>query len=261
MTSCFRRWRLGKCGWLHPMAGDIGARELPPLATFSSVHYPSHPQKGSIMTRIHLSIFSLGMLLTVGLLLNMEPAESAQGANVGPPAADVQKVLDKAIAYLKSTQGENGEFAPKVAGPGVTALAVAGLIRNGVSPQEPVVAKGLKYLESQTKADGGIHSGSLMNYTTAVGLMALKEANTKGTYDAVLKKGADYIKNIQHIEDGVNEGGFGYKKGDKGDLSNSSFSVEALIAAGIPKDDPAIQKALKFISNCQNLPGEHNQQP
>ena len=40
-----------------------------------------------------------------------------------------------------------------------------------------------------------------------------------------------------------------------------SFTVEALLAAGVPKDDPAIKKALNFISRCQNLPGESNDQP
>jgi squalene-hopene/tetraprenyl-beta-curcumene cyclase len=34
-----------------------------------------------------------------------------------------------------------------------------------------------------------------------------------------------------------------------------------LLASGLPKDDPAIQKALKFISRCQNLPGETNELP
>ena len=31
--------------------------------------------------------------------------------------------------------------------------------------------------------------------------------------------------------------------------------------AGVPKDDPAMQRALKFVSRCQNLPGETNDQP
>ena len=90
---------------------------------------------------------------------------------------------------------------------------------------------------------------------------SLKEANKDGKYDAAIKRAGDYIKGIQHVEDGVNRGGFGYKKGDKGDLSNTAFSVEALLAAGLSKDDPAVKDALKFISNCQNLPGEHNEQP
>jgi squalene-hopene/tetraprenyl-beta-curcumene cyclase len=33
------------------------------------------------------------------------------------------------------------------------------------------------------------------------------------------------------------------------------------LAAGVPKDDPAVQNALKFVSRCQNLPGETNDQP
>src|SRR5262249_46064670 len=45
------------------------------------------------------------------------------------------------------------------------------------------------------------------------------------------------------------------------DLSNTQYFVEALLAAGVPKDDPAVQRALKFVSRCQNLPGEHNDQP
>jgi squalene-hopene/tetraprenyl-beta-curcumene cyclase len=34
-----------------------------------------------------------------------------------------------------------------------------------------------------------------------------------------------------------------------------------LLAAGLPKDDPAVQKALKFLSRCQNMPSEFNDQP
>ena len=33
------------------------------------------------------------------------------------------------------------------------------------------------------------------------------------------------------------------------------------MAAGVPKDDPAFKKALIFVSRCQNLKGENNDQP
>src|SRR4029077_15739924 len=42
--------------------------------------------------------------------------------------------------------------------------------------------------------------------------------------------------------------------------ANTPLPVEALIAAGVPKDDPAIKNALLFLSRCQNLPGEANKQ-
>ncbi|MEE9602613.1 MAG: prenyltransferase/squalene oxidase repeat-containing protein, partial [Thermoguttaceae bacterium] len=39
---------------------------------------------------------------------------------------------------------------------------------------------------------------------------------------------------------------------------NTSFLVDALIAAGNGPDDEAVKKALVFISRCQNLETEHN---
>ena len=214
------------------------------------------------MSRQQRGVFAIGLLLTAGLVLSMQPvAESAQAGKTGADPKEVQRVLDKAVGFLKSSQGKDGEFSSKIAGPGITAIAVAALVRNGVSPQESVVAKGLKYLESQTKDDGGVYSKALANYTTAVAVMAFKEANTNGKYDDVIKRGSVFIKNIQHVEDGLNQGGFGYDAKSRPDLSNSGFSVEALLAAGLSKDDPAVKNALKFISRCQNLPGEFNDQP
>lgn len=238
------------------------------------------------MSRAPLAIFAAGVIATATLLVTMEPAaqaqgaksgatsadvqkvldraiaylETSQGAKVGVNSADVQKVLDRAIAYLKTSQGADGAFSPKIAGPGITAIAVAALVRNGVGPNEPVVAKGLKYLENQTKADGGIYSKFLANYTTSVAMMALKEGNVNGKYDTALKRAAEFIKKVQHDEDGLDHGGFGYDAKSRPDLSNSAFSVEALLAAGLSKDDPAIKKALAFIGKCQNLPGEFNQE-
>src|SRR5262245_19555632 len=75
-----------------------------------------------------------------------------------PSAKDLQAVLDKAIVFLKSHQGKDGSLAPKVAGPGVSALVVAALARNGVSPKEPVQAAALGYLEKQIKPDGGVYA-------------------------------------------------------------------------------------------------------
>src|SRR5438093_232842 len=58
-----------------------------------------------------------------------------------------------------------------------------------------------------------------------------------------------------------NLGGAGYDGKPRPDLSNTQFLIDALIASGLRKDDPAIQRALKFVNRCQNLPGETNDQP
>jgi squalene-hopene/tetraprenyl-beta-curcumene cyclase len=179
------------------------------------------------------------------------------------PAKELHTVVAKGIDYLKTSQGQNGSYSPKIAGPGITALVVAALIRNGADVQDPTVAKGLKFLESQVQKDGGVYNKFLANYTTSVAIMAFKEANKGGQYDTIIKQAADFIRKIQHEDDPKNPafGGFSYDGKKRPDMSNSAFSVEALLAAGVPKDDPAIKKALTFLGRCQNLPGEFNDQP
>jgi squalene-hopene/tetraprenyl-beta-curcumene cyclase len=202
-------------------------------------------------------LFGSGLLIASGLLLSMQPAAVSGQEGTGAQPKEMQAVVAKAVDYLKSSQGKDGSFSPKIAGPGVTAVVVAALLRNGVSPKEPVVVKGLAYLETQAQPDGGIYSKMLATYTTAVALVAIKEANQDGKYDTVIKKAGDFLKKIQHAEDvpDLNHGGFGYDAKSRPDTSNTAYAVEAMIAAGVPKDDPAIQRALKFISRCQNLPG------
>ncbi|MGF1581091.1 MAG: prenyltransferase/squalene oxidase repeat-containing protein [Gemmataceae bacterium] len=182
-----------------------------------------------------------------------------------PTKKEVQVVLDKAIKYLRSSQEEQGGFSSRRFGPGVTALVVAGLLQNGVSEDDPMVTKALKYMESNVQENGGIYSKFLANYTTSVAVMAFKEADTKGKYDALLKNAAKFLKKLLHdqpesLSKDVEFGGFGYDKGSRPDMSNTAFTVEALLAAGVSKDDPAIKKALVFLSRSQNLPSEKNDQ-
>jgi hypothetical protein len=206
------------------------------------------------------NVFHFTVVVT-GLLVAAAPAVRA--ADSGPDPKDVKAVVEKAADYLKKHQSEDGSFSAQRTGPGVTALVVAALLQNGYTPDDPVVAKALKYLESQVKKDGGIHNEKLQNYTTSVALMALQEANTDKRYDAIIKNATKFLKGLQYADDekDIKFGGVGYGAKDRPDLSNTQYMVDALIAAGVPKDDPAIQRALKFVSRCQNLPGETNDQP
>ena len=98
--------------------------------------------------------------------------------------------------------------------------------------------------------------------------MAFKEANVGGRYDSVLKGGQDFLKDKQWDEsegkghDDPFYGGAGYGgNNSRPDLSNTAFMIEALRDSGLPADDPALQKALVFVSRCQNLKSEFNDQP
>jgi squalene-hopene/tetraprenyl-beta-curcumene cyclase len=203
----------------------------------------------------------LTALTFCGLFIVLAPAQAGEG-KTGADPKEIHAVLDKAVGFLKTKQAADGSFSAKQAGPGITALVVAGLLHAGVTADDPVVAKGLKYLETQVKDDGGVYSKGLANYTTSVAVMAFQEANKGGKYDTIIKNAGNFLKGIQKETDpkSVAFGGFGYDAKKRPDLSNTNFAVEALIAAGASRDDPAIQHALKFIGRCQNLPGETNDQ-
>src|SRR4051794_6607511 len=111
-----------------------------------------------------------GLVLTV--LVTATATARAAGPAGKPDPAELQAVLDKAYDALKARQNPDGSFAPKLGGPGVTALATAALIRAGRSPDDPVVAKALKYLEGRVKPDGGVYDQRLANYTTCLAVAA-----------------------------------------------------------------------------------------
>src|SRR6185369_1674240 len=108
-------------------------------------------------------------------------------------------------------------------GPGVTAIVVAGLLRNGYGPDDPMVAKAMAYLEQSVKNDGGIYDKGLANYTTSVALMAFHEANKGGKYDKIIQNGSKFLKGLQTGGDpsDVKTGGVGYDGKSRPDLSNT----------------------------------------
>src|SRR5262245_6041533 len=107
--------------------------------------------------------------LVIALMLGVT-AGSARADEKAPDAAEIKKVVDKALEFLKPSQAPDGSFTAKRAGPGITAVVAAGLLRAGVSPKDPVLEKALQFLEKSVKADGGIYDKGLANYTTSVGV-------------------------------------------------------------------------------------------
>lgn len=184
-------------------------------------------------------------------------------------AETYQKSVDRAVRYLQTQgQAEDGSFAG-YAGPGATALVATGMLRHGRTPDDPSVAKALKYLEGFVQPTGGIHlKGTFYrNYETSLAILAFAEANKDGRYDKLIKRADAFLKGIQWDEDeeqkpeDLGYGGAGYGKHKRPDLSNTSFLVDALRAAGNDADSEAVKKALIFVSRCQNLETEHNTSP
>ncbi|WP_233578810.1 prenyltransferase/squalene oxidase repeat-containing protein [Tautonia sociabilis] len=177
--------------------------------------------------------------------------------------------IARAVEFLRTRQADDGSWSGERNEPGITGLVVAALLKSGrMTPLDPVVSKGLAYLEQFVDPAGGFPGTSHANYTTAIAIMAFHEANRDGRYDAIVKGGQDFLKTKQWDEgegrhpDDVFYGGAGYGgRSDRPDLSNTAFMVEALRETGLPADDPALQKALIFVSRSQNLDSEFNDQP
>src|SRR5262249_55449711 len=138
-------------------------------------------------------------------------------------------------------------------------------------PDDPAVAKSLKYLEQFVQSDGGIYKAgsTIQNYETSIGIMCFAEANKKdGRYKKQIKAADEYVKSIQWGADGkidetnINYGGAGYGRSKtRPDLSNTSFLLDALQAAGDEANDAAVQRAVVFVSRCQNLESKYNTTP
>ncbi len=191
------------------------------------------------------------------------------------PAVDAARwnaVVDRAVTFLKSSQDANGGWSTDKS-PGVTGVALTGLLRTGkVTPNDPVAARALKYIEGLVNPKAKHIAGKdprvqLQNYVTSINVMALSAARRADKYEKVIGDAVAFLKKLQWDEGegkGPKDdfyGGAGYDSKSRPDLSNTQFFLDALKEAGVSPDDPALKKAIVFVSRCQNLKGEHNDQP
>jgi squalene-hopene/tetraprenyl-beta-curcumene cyclase len=214
--------------------------------------------------------WTLALALVCGL--TFLPAPAAEPAKkFGPTAEEWDRVVEKGVRFLKTAQAEDGTWS-KGKSPGVTGIALTGLLQTGkVSPKDPAAQKALKYIESLVNPKAGHIAGQdprpqLQNYVTSVNVLALSAAGSD-TYKETIGDAAKFLKKLQWDEEEGKQpsddfyGGAGYDSKSRPDLSNTQFFLDALRAAGVGKDDPAVKKAVVFVSRCQNLKGETNDQP
>lgn len=188
----------------------------------------------------------------------------------------------KAIAFLRSKQDASGGWgiypgAPKY--PAITGLVLQGMLANQtVDVSDPAITNAVSFLLANQREDGGIYDGVLPSYNTAISVTGLspllapngdaKKADPK-VVEAVQKavaflkgiqygEGAQAYKDLPEAAQNVPEsdafyGGWGYGNRGRPDLSNTAFVLEALHAAGIDENDPALKRAQTFIARCQML--------
>ncbi|NNM84648.1 MAG: hypothetical protein HKL96_02665 [Phycisphaerales bacterium] len=171
------------------------------------------------------------------------------------------EVLARGLGYLVKHQEPNGSWLGEV-GPAVTALAVKALVQGGLPMSSPAVARGMKFIESTREPDGGFYVHNLLqNYNTSIVLSTLA-ALPGDTYKGQIKAAQKYLISLQYktgsktpkgqaiTKDSSWYGGVGYSTG-RPDLSNTGFFIQALHDSGIPASNPAMKRALVFVTHCQ----------
>ena len=204
---------------------------------------------------------------------------AAAPAVAAPPMERADSMVDLGLEYLAAQQQPDGTWQPaEQVPPAITALALRAFVgSDDYTPDSPDVARGYDALLAQQVADGGIYDDLLANYNTAIAVSALTAARKEAgddRYAAELDNALAYLRRLQWTpetrpdfaedevvqevrgEDDPFYGGFGYGGRSRGpgrpDLSNTAMALEALHDAGIPADDPAMQRALRFVTGLQN---------
>ena len=186
-----------------------------------------------------------------------------------PALYKTRPVLEKGLKYLLAHQATDGSWVPQV-GPAVTAMVVRALIRAGYPAHSPAITKAMGYIEKFRRSDGGFFHIAFANYNTCIVLRTL--ALMPGDqYQSQIKAAQHFLISLQRVapmrdakghlitKNNSWYGGVGYGTG-RPDLSNTSFFISALRHSGMPASSPAIQRALVFVTRCQEN-SETNPEP
>ena len=189
---------------------------------------------------------------------------------------EVQHAIDRGLAWLQTNQNPSGYWsAPDH--PAVTALALTafkGEPSGRFQKNEPPwLKRGYDFVLSCAKSDGSIYKTNLPTYNTAISMMALLAAN-KPEYEPLLRKARQFLIGLQGDFDeqgkldNVFDGGIGYgTKYPHSDMGNTLQALEALYYSKHLVEDKGLagakdlnwEAAIRFLQNCQNLPGQNKQ--
>ncbi len=183
---------------------------------------------------------------------------------------EAQETIKKGNKFLLTQQHADGYWGEPTL-PAFTAYTLRCLLLDpAFDPKAATPApiqKGLDWLLSQQKADGGIYGKGMATYCTASSIMALYVADPQ-KYKAAIIKARGFLINqqtdwgVKGADDTEFDGGIGYGGTyAHSDLSNTHLALEALYhtrAIATDTGEKEVQDldwgaALAFVSRCQNL--------
>jgi squalene-hopene/tetraprenyl-beta-curcumene cyclase len=195
--------------------------------------------------------------------------------------AKTQQLINGGIKYLVDSREKDGGWAlgkgvlARGFRPAATALALKALVQHpDVGPKSDIVQQGFKFLLTFKQKDGSICEPreGVNNYTTSLAVMALV-ASGDPQYKADIEDAIKYLRGVQIVpgskkpgllggkvsDDDPRVGGVNYGATGQPDLSNLGMWMDAMHDAGVKPDDPAMQRALDFVTRLQNR-SESNKQ-
>lgn len=206
-----------------------------------------------------------GLLIVLAIL-------SVQTVRADQPADKAQALIDKGLNYLKTQQKSDNTWQRDSDPPAVTAIVLKAFIGDKkYDADQPFLEKGYDALLKFQQPNGGIYKDMLANYNTAIAVSALAAAK-EAEYQEAQSKAVAFLKRLQWSDETSSEserkavdeknpnfGGWGYGKRERADGSNLQFAMDALHDAGLKPDDPAFQRAIKFVTRMQNLSETNDQ--
>jgi prenyltransferase beta subunit len=162
-------------------------------------------------------------------------------ASAGDNAIGWAREGKTALAYLEANAGS-------IAKAGDGAKAILGLVASGKNPRDVGGVDLVAWLEGMIGADGKIGGDSDFINEHCFAMLALRSTQRTVPAEAI-----DYLLSRQ-LEDGTWSWNGDTTPGS-GDNNTAAIAVVALIAAGVPADNPQIQKTLAHFKSQQNEDG------
>ena len=202
-------------------------------------------------------------------ILYLKSSQSAnggwmEGVSAAPTATLPANGAANSGGQVPSAGAINANQSPVSSGASsaVTALVVRAFAQRGLSIQsDAALDRAATRLVNLVTGKNGFApdaSGGMATYVascTAMGLAALQEAKYEKTLAAALA----WIRESQWDEgEGIAPtqdwyGGVGYGSKGRPDLSNTQLMLDALHEANASAKDPSVERAVIFLTRCQNL--------
>jgi squalene-hopene/tetraprenyl-beta-curcumene cyclase len=201
-------------------------------------------------------------------------AQDAKPAAKPDPTVQKQAgdALTKGLVFLQKQQKPDGSWSTPDY-PAMTALVALSFLRSPAAKSHTAqTGKALDFVRKNAQPDGGIYAKAMGNYNTSICLTALLVAN-ESKDEKIIDAAQTYLVGGQRKNqaDPALNGGFGYEagsgtgRGQRPDLDNTVFTLEALALYRDThknkekKDGLDWASAIQFVTACQNLPSQNKE--